>query len=186
MTTWIIYALLSAFFAALVAIFGKIGLKGIDTTFATTLRSIIMAAFLVMTSLALGKIDFHTPLGGKALTFIILSGIAGALSWLFYWRSSLNPPWFFDGGERASRVPSSAEPTPQPKNQPCCPPPEAEGLVYFSALKNGPASGVAALDRLSVVFVLALALLFLGEHFTWKSSLGAFLIAAGAILMVIQ
>jgi len=70
----------------------------------------------------------------------------------------LNPPWFFDGGERASRVPSSAEPTPQPKNQPCCPPPHAEGLVYFSALKNGPASGVAALDRLSVVFVLALAL----------------------------
>lgn len=140
MTTWIFYALLSAFFAALVAIFGKIGLKGIDTTFATTVRSIIMAAFLVMTSLALGKLDFHTSLGGKALTFIVLSGIAGALSWLF----------------------------------------------YFSALKNGPASGVAALDRLSVVFVLALALLFLGEHFTWKSSLGAFFIAAGAILMVIK
>lgn len=140
MTTWIIYALLSAFFAALVAIFGKIGLKGIDTTFATTLRSIIMAAFLVITSLALGKLDFHTQLGGKEFTFIVLSGIAGALSWLF----------------------------------------------YFSALKNGPASGVAALDRLSVVFVLALALIFLGEHFTWKSSIGAFLIAAGAILMVIQ
>lgn len=44
----------------------------------------------------------------------------------------------------------------------------------------------AALDRLSVVFVLALALLFLGEHFTWKSSLGAFFIATGAILMVIK
>lgn len=70
MATWIIYALLSAFFAALVAIFGKIGLKGIDTTFATTVRSIIMAAFLVLISLALGKLDFHTPLGGKALTFI--------------------------------------------------------------------------------------------------------------------
>lgn len=140
MSTWIIYALLSAFFAALVAIFGKIGLKGIDTTFATTLRSVIMAVFLVMTSLALGKLDFHTSLGGKALTFIVLSGIAGALSWLF----------------------------------------------YFSALKNGPASGVAALDRLSVVFVLALALLFLGEHFTWKNGLGAFLIALGAILMVMQ
>lgn len=140
MSTWIIYALLSAFFAALVAIFGKIGLKGIDTTFATTLRSVIMAAFLVMTSLALGKLDFHTSLGGKALTFIVLSGIAGALSWLF----------------------------------------------YFSALKNGPASGVAALDRLSVVFVLALALLFLGEHLTWKNGLGAFLIALGAILMVVQ
>src|SRR3989338_1214582 len=96
MTPWIIYALLSAFFAALVAIFGKIGLKGIDTTFATTLRSIIMAAFLVMTSLALGKLDFQTSLGGKALAFILLSGIAGALSWLFYWRSSLNPPWFFE------------------------------------------------------------------------------------------
>jgi transporter family protein len=140
MDTWIIYALLSALFASLVAIFGKVGLSGIDTTFATTIRSVIMAVFLIVVSFALGKVNFGTSFNAKALAFIALSGIAGALSWLF----------------------------------------------YFSALKTGPASVVAALDRLSVVFVLALALIFLGEHFTWKSSLGAFLIAAGAILMVIQ
>lgn len=140
MTSWIIYALLSAFFASLVAIFGKVGLSGIDTTFATTIRAIIMAAFLVVVSFALGKVDFGTSFNAKALAFIALSGIAGALSWLF----------------------------------------------YFSALKSGPASAVAALDRLSVVFVLALALLFLGEHLSWKSGIGSVLVALGAMLMVVK
>ena len=59
-------------------------------------------------------------------------------------------------------------------------------LFYFFALRTGPASGVAALDSLSVVFVLILAVLFLGEQLTWKSGLGAALITAGAILMSIK
>lgn len=138
--SWIIYALLSALFAALVAIFGKIGIKNIDSTLATTVRSVIMAGLLIITSLALKKAPLLSSIHGKALWFIVLSGIAGALSWLF----------------------------------------------YFVALKNGPASGVAALDRLSVVFVLILAILFLGESLTWKSGVGIGLIAMGAILMVIK
>jgi transporter family protein len=81
---WSIYALLSAVFAALVAVFGKIGLKGIDSTLATTLRAIVMAVFLVAVSWGLGKFSFMQNLNSKALTFIALSGIAGALSWLFY------------------------------------------------------------------------------------------------------
>jgi len=136
---WIVYAILSALFAALVAIFGKLGLKGVDTTLATTLRSIIMAIFLVLTSFALNKINLHTTFESKTLIFITLSGIAGALSWLF----------------------------------------------YFTALKNGPASGVAALDRMSVVFVVIMAVLFLGESFTWKTITGAILITIGAIFMSI-
>ncbi len=140
MPTWIIFALLSAGFAALVAIFGKIGLANIDTTLATTVRAVIMAAFLVVVALFLGKQEFLGSITSKPLFFIAASGIAGALSWLF----------------------------------------------YFFALKYGPASGVAAIDRLSVVFVLILALLFLGEHLTWKTGLGAGLVTIGAILMSIR
>jgi len=82
--SWIIYALLSAVFAALVAVFGKIGLKGLDSTLATTIRSIVMAVFLVVVSFSLGKFAFLGAFTSKAVVFIILSGIAGALSWLFY------------------------------------------------------------------------------------------------------
>lgn len=73
-------------FAALVAIFGKMGLHGIDTTTATTMRAIVMAIFLLIIILAQGKIGQIDDIiaNKKALYYIILSGIAGALSWLFY------------------------------------------------------------------------------------------------------
>lgn len=138
--TWIIFALFSAFFAALVAIFGKIGVSHIDSTLATTVRAIVMAVFLVLVSLTLNKSNLLHTIDNKALLFIILSGIAGALSWLF----------------------------------------------YFFALRIGPASSVAAIDRLSVVFVLILALLFLGEGFSLKSAVGAILVTFGAIIMALK
>jgi transporter family protein len=81
---WSIYALLSAIFAAFVAVLGKIGLKNIDSTLATTIRSVVMAIFLVMIAFSLGKFSFLHTIDNKALLFIVLSGVAGALSWLFY------------------------------------------------------------------------------------------------------
>ena len=84
MVPWIIFAILSAIFAALVAIFGKMGISGIDTTFATTVRAIIMSIFLVIISLLLGKLKFVATIKSRALYFIVLSSIAGVLSWLFY------------------------------------------------------------------------------------------------------
>lgn len=138
--TWIIYALLSAVFASLVAIFGKIGISKVDTTLATTIRAVVMAGFFLITSLALGKYKLFGTLDGSALMYITLSGLAGALSWLF----------------------------------------------YFVALKQGPASGVAALDRTSVVFVFLLAVLFLSEKFGLRSAVGALLITVGAILMSLK
>ncbi|MGB9609151.1 MAG: EamA family transporter [Minisyncoccia bacterium] len=81
---WILFGFLSAFFAALVAIFGKIGVKDIDTTLATTVRALIMALFLVLVSLSLNKFALFNQINSKALLFIILSGISGALSWLAY------------------------------------------------------------------------------------------------------
>lgn len=137
MQLWILFAILSAIFAALVAIFGKIGLAGVDSTLATTIRALVMAIFLLVVSLFLGKMAAISTISPKIFTFILLSGIAGALSWLF----------------------------------------------YFFALKSGPAPAVAALDRLSVVFVLLFSVLFLTQQFTWKLGIGAFFVTLGAILM---
>jgi transporter family protein len=139
MPAWIIFASLSAVFAALVAIFGKIGITNVDSTLATTIRAVVMAGFLIITSFAFKKFQNWDGVDSRALSFIFLSGIAGALSWIF----------------------------------------------YFYALKKGPASGVAALDRTSVVFVIVFSVLFLAEKLTWKLGLGAVLIAAGAILMIV-
>ena len=89
---WLIYALLSALFAAFVAIFGKLGLKGIDSNTATTIRAIIMALFLSGLISFQGKLsEVKTILAdSKAFLFIILSGIAGALSWLCYFLALKN------------------------------------------------------------------------------------------------
>src|SRR3989344_1158503 len=92
MPLWILYALLSAVFAALVAIFGKIGISGIDSTLATSVRAIVMSVFLVSVSLVLGKWQFLNQINSKALLFIVLSGIAGAVSWIFYFISLSKGP----------------------------------------------------------------------------------------------
>lgn len=86
MSTWLIYALLSALTASLVAIFGKIGLQHLDANTATAIRSVVMAIFLVGVVMVQGKINLVGVIlaDKKALGFIVLSGIAGALSWLFY------------------------------------------------------------------------------------------------------
>ena len=83
---WLLYAFFSAVAAALVAIFGKLGLKNIDATLGTTLRSLIMAGFLVLVSLFLKKFEGFTlqTISGKDWMWIVLAGIAGAISWLFY------------------------------------------------------------------------------------------------------
>jgi len=87
MQLWVIYAFLSAFFAALVTIFGKLGLAKVDSDIATTLRSIIMAITLVIVVTGLGKLADIKQIDSKALVFIVLSGVAGAISWLFYFKA---------------------------------------------------------------------------------------------------
>ncbi len=59
-------------------------------------------------------------------------------------------------------------------------------LCYFRALQLGDASRVAPIDKLSVVFVLVLAALFLGEAITWKTAAGGLLIAAGAVVLALK
>ncbi|RLM24007.1 hypothetical protein BIY29_09495 [Brenneria alni] len=86
MSSWLIYALLSALCAALVALFGKIGLQNLDANTATAIRAVVMALFLVGVVVAQGKIALigEVMANKKALLFILLSGVAGAMSWLFY------------------------------------------------------------------------------------------------------
>jgi transporter family protein len=89
---WILYAFISAVFASLTAIFGKIGLKSVDSTLATTVRSFIMAGFLLLTAIALKKFQGFSlnSFSSKEWLFVALSGIAGALSWLFYFYALKN------------------------------------------------------------------------------------------------
>lgn len=86
MVTWLIFALLSAACASLVAIFGKIGLQGIDSNIATAIRAVVMAVFMVGVVLVQGKMSQISSVvqNHKALFFIIMSGVVGAMSWLFY------------------------------------------------------------------------------------------------------
>lgn len=86
MESWLFYALLSAVSAALVSIFGKVGLAGVDSNVASTVRAIIMAAFLIGVLAVQGGLS-HLPdvwADKRGLAFVALSGIAGATSWLFY------------------------------------------------------------------------------------------------------
>lgn len=92
MKIWVIYALLSAISAAFVAIFGKIGLQNIDSNVATAVRAIIMALFLLTVVIVQGSFGQISDIvtDKKALFFIALSGIAGAVSWLFYFLALQN------------------------------------------------------------------------------------------------
>ncbi len=85
--SWLFYALLSAACAALIPIFGKKGMKEIDSNLATTVRSIIMTLFLVVVCSSMGIWSKVQSLHGRAVAMIVLSGVAGALSWLFYFRA---------------------------------------------------------------------------------------------------
>jgi len=58
-------------------------------------------------------------------------------------------------------------------------------LCYYRALQLGPASRVAPVDKLSVVFAIILAITFLGESLSWKVALGGILVTAGAIVMAL-
>ena len=58
-------------------------------------------------------------------------------------------------------------------------------LCYFQALQLGPASKVAPIDKLSVAFVIVLAVIFLGEPLTWKLAIGGTLVVAGALVLAV-
>jgi transporter family protein len=134
---WVALTIGSALFAALSTLFGKVGVSTVSTTATTVVRAGIMFATIAAAAVLTGRLSEATSLTGKPLLMVVLSGVAGALSW----------------------------------------------LCFFAALKVGKAGTVSSLDRLSVVFVVVLAAVFLGEKITLKIALGSALVAIGAVLV---
>jgi transporter family protein len=84
---WWIYALLSAFFAALTAIFAKIGIKGVDTDLATAVRTIVILVIAWGIAFFRGGAATINTLSKQNILFLCLSGIATGLSWIFYFKA---------------------------------------------------------------------------------------------------
>lgn len=138
--TWLAWALLSAFFAALTAILAKLGVAGVDANLATAVRTSVVVTFTWILALLTRQPNAFQLFSGKTWLFLGLSGVATGLSW----------------------------------------------LCYFHALQVGPASRVAPIDKLSVIGVILVAWLFLGEGLSWGKGIGGLLIVAGAITIALD
>lgn len=84
---WWMYALLSAFFAALTAIFAKVGIKGVDTDLATAIRTSVILVLAWSIAIFRGGVATTGTLTKQNLLFLLLSGIATGLSWIFYFKA---------------------------------------------------------------------------------------------------
>jgi transporter family protein len=84
---WWTYALLSALFAALTAIFAKVGIKGVDTDLATAIRTVVILILAWAIAIFRGGIDSVKVLSKQNLLYLALSGVATGLSWIFYFKA---------------------------------------------------------------------------------------------------
>jgi transporter family protein len=86
-SSWFIWAVLSACFAALTAIFAKIGLEGIDSDFATLVRTVVILLVLAAFVVYAGKWSNPLELRPRTQIFLVLSGLATGASWVCYFRA---------------------------------------------------------------------------------------------------
>ena len=135
--SWQIWAVLSAVFAALTAIFAKIGVENIGSDLATFIRTVVVLVSFALLLFATGQFVPPERISGRTWSFLILSGLGTGASW----------------------------------------------LCYFRALKLGPASLVAPVDKLSVVLVAIFGVLMLGERPSPGGWLGIAMIGGGAVLI---
>ena len=84
---WWIYALLSAFFAALTTIFAKIGIENVDANLATAIRTVVIVFMAWGIVIAKGTVTQLSTLSTRSLIFLVISGVATGLSWIFYFKS---------------------------------------------------------------------------------------------------
>ena len=134
---WLIFSLGSAFFAGLTAIFGKLGVAGLNSNLATLVRTVVIFGVTAGIISLRHEWAFPREVAAKPVTFLMLSGVATGLSW----------------------------------------------LCYYRALQLAPASLVAPIDKLSVVFAIILGVAVLGEPLTWRLAAGGALIVAGALVI---
>ncbi len=139
-SSWQAWALLSAAFAALTAIFAKVGVEGLNPDLATFIRTTVVLMSYAVLLFATEQFAVPSAISGKSWLFLILSGLATGASW----------------------------------------------LCYFRALKLGPATLVAPIDKLSVVLVALFGVAFLGERPSPTGWVGIALVAAGAILIAVK
>ena len=84
---WVVYAMLSAVFAALTSILAKLGISGIDSNLATAIRTVVVLIMAWGIVFMTGVHKQIPDIGGRAWLFLTLSGLATGLSWLFYYRA---------------------------------------------------------------------------------------------------
>jgi bacterial/archaeal transporter family protein len=84
---WIVWALLSAAFAALTAIFAKVGVETIDSDLATFIRTVVILVVLGGILFARGRIEPVAAIAGRTYLFLALSGLATGASWVCYFRA---------------------------------------------------------------------------------------------------
>lgn len=137
---WWIYAVLSALFAALTAIFARLGVENVNSNLATGIRTIIVLVMIWLIIFSRNEAKGISSLSKENIIFLVISGIATGLSWIF----------------------------------------------YFKALQLGDVSQVAPVDKLSVALTIILAAVFLGETLTLKTVLGAGLIIADTLVLIIK
>ena len=87
---WIIYAIVSSFFAGITSILAKCGIKKADSNVATAIRTVVVLVFSWFMVLMTGKWDGIMQIDGRTLLFLILSGLATGASWLCYFRALQN------------------------------------------------------------------------------------------------
>lgn len=136
---WLIFALLSAIFAALTSILAKVGIDGVNSNLATAIRTVVVVVMAWVMVFITHTQNGIAEISKKSWIFLILSGLATGISW----------------------------------------------LCYYRAIQVGNVSKVVPVDKLSVVFTLIMAFVFLHEEFSVKSVIGCILIAAGTLIMVI-
>ena len=84
---WVVYALLSALFAALTSILAKIGINGVDSNLATAIRTVVVLVMAWGLGFMTRVQKQISNIGARSWLFLVLSGIATGLSWLFYYRA---------------------------------------------------------------------------------------------------
>ena len=137
---WQFWAIGSACFAALTAIFGKIGVEDINSNFATLIRTVIILAVLALIVAGTASYQPLSTVSRKTWIFLTLTALATGGSW----------------------------------------------LCYYRALKLGPASGVAPIDKMSVLLVALFGVTVLGEKLMVRNWIGIAMIAAGAVLVAVR
>lgn len=86
-TTWVMYAFGAAFFAALTAVFGKLGVSGLNSNLATLIRTVVVLALLAVIVAMRGEWQRPASIPAHSWLFLLLSGAATGLSWLCYYRA---------------------------------------------------------------------------------------------------